>query len=115
MPWYRSAAPGAAEEVGTMRDHELYATIFGVQAPRAVERDVDVAGGGGARLADPPRRRPGAVPGVPDGVPDLRPSRPGVAASRHVSAPDPLLASVPRVDWRDCPSGRRPPHRDREM
>ena len=43
----------------------------------------------GARVAGAHRGRPGAVPGMPEPVYDLRPPRPRVAPSRHLPVTDP--------------------------
>ena len=95
---------------GTMRDHELYATILGVQAPWRwsgsssmcpadavhvwLARDEGAAGG---------------VPRVPHGADDLRPPRARVAAPRHLPAPDAAArARAPRrlPDARRAPESR---------
>jgi hypothetical protein len=94
-----------------MRDHELYATILGLTAPWTVERvEVDVPGGAVHVWLARTGGRGGAVSGVPDRLPHLRPSRAGVAASRHLPAADPAPCPRPPPGLSNprCGAERRP-------
>src|SRR5438552_11330910 len=87
-----------AEEAGRCGTTSCKRRSLGGAGAVAVEwMDVDVAGGAVHVWLARRGRGARAVPRVPDGVPDLRPSRTRVAASRHVPAPDPApRARAPR-------------------